>query len=92
MDVGLQKPEAAISKMVDGIQVSVHTTGFEAKVEAWKQRLEKEREKLEGQLRSAEIKLANPKFLENAPPQVVDRLRAHRDQLARSLEGVGQDL
>jgi valyl-tRNA synthetase len=84
--VGTPRPEKAISKVVDGIQIHIHVEGLEARVDAWRARQDAELKKLEDQLRAAEKKLANPNFLSKAPPEVVNRLREHRDRLIRSID------
>ena len=61
-------------------------------VEAEKQRLAKEREKIQGEIAKAEQKLNNPNFASKAPPQV---LGEHRQRLAEwhaKLECVNQTL
>ena len=49
-------------------------------VEAEVARLEKSRQRIEGQIQGKQRKLANEKFVANAPPEVVQR---ERDSLLR---------
>ncbi|MCZ6602720.1 MAG: valine--tRNA ligase, partial [Planctomycetota bacterium] len=83
--VEMERPKNAVSKLVDGIHIAVPLKGLGEAGEAWKARQVAERAKLQVQLQSMEKKLSNPQFLRKAPSEVVDRLREHRDQLARSL-------
>jgi valyl-tRNA synthetase len=56
-------------------------------VDAERQRLAKQRQKIEADLSRAEAKLANPKFVDNAPDDVVaqerERQRDFRHRLAQ---------
>ena len=58
-------------------------------IEEEKKRLEKEREKIQGEIKRAEGKLANKGFVDKAPAQVVEderqKLAAYKEQIA-SLE------
>ena len=85
VEVGAERPENAVTKLVDGMQISVPLEGLGERGEAWKSKQAAERERTRSQLRSVEKKLANPNFLQKAPPDVVSRLREHRDRLDRDL-------
>ena len=65
--------------MIPGGAVQVLATGDIDPEEAAKRRAQ-ERQKLEGEIKRAEGKLANDKFVSKAPPEVVD---AEREKLAR---------
>lgn len=58
-------------------------------IEEEKKRLEKEREKMAGEIKRAEGKLANKGFVDKAPAQVVEeernKLAAYKDQI-KSIE------
>ena len=55
-------------------------------------RLEKLRAKAAKALKAAEGKLANPKFLANAPPKVVEAARDRRADLVRDLERLAEQI
>ncbi len=57
-------------------------------VEAAERRLEARREELRGELRRAEGKLANERFVERAPAHVVEAERAKLARLAAELEAL----
>ncbi len=73
------EPYAASSiGMVDGIEVRVH---WPAEVEQKEmERLKKQVEQLEKNIMGREKKLANEKFVNNAPKEVVDKERARYEQ------------
>jgi valyl-tRNA synthetase len=65
-------------------------------VEQEKQRLSKELERLEGQLRGTEARLSSEQFTARAPAEIVAKerekaasLRDQRDRLAAKLQGFG---
>ncbi len=57
-----------------------------------KARLLKQRSKLEKDLARVDKKLANPKFLEKAPPAIVDKERARRTELEAQLTRIDESL
>jgi valyl-tRNA synthetase len=65
--------------------VKVLATGDIDPAEAKKRRAE-QRKKLEGEIKRAEGKLANEKFVSKAPPEVVDAERAKLEGYRTELE------
>ena len=55
-------------------------------VEAERSRLGKEIAKRRGDLEKAAAKLNNPKFVDNAKPEIVEEHRQRRDDLVKRLE------
>ncbi len=74
--------EAALRQVLDTVEVIVPMAGA-VDVEQERQRLEKERGKLDKELGGVTKKLSNPRFVEKAPAEVVEKERAR----AATLEG-----
>jgi valyl-tRNA synthetase len=85
--VGLAKPPASATKVVGEMEVYL-PLGDVIDLGAELDRLKREREKVESQVRVSERKLENRDFLEKAPAEVVERERARRDEIATRLEAV----
>jgi len=91
----IQKPKASASALVKGTELFVPLEGL-IDLEKEKDRIRKEIKKTEGFLKSVEGKLANEKFVENAPDEVVEKERQKKadalsdiEKLQKSLDNLG---
>jgi valyl-tRNA synthetase len=75
-----QAPEKAIAGVVGTVQVLLPLAGV-VDIDAYVAKLQKRLTKLEGEIKSLSGRLSNPKFVEQAPPNVV---RETRDALAEA--------
>ena len=82
-DVEAPQINATISR--NDIDVFVDLAGF-IDVEAEQKRLDKEREKCEKSIAGKENKLSNAKFVDNAPPEIVERERASLEKLKEQVK------
>ncbi|MDR1125352.1 MAG: valine--tRNA ligase [Deltaproteobacteria bacterium] len=80
IDVRAAAPRLAANQVASGNEIIVPLEGA-VDFEAEKARLDKELVKLEKELAMLEGKLANPNYLEKAPPHLVERDRARVDEL-----------
>ncbi|MBT6143858.1 MAG: class I tRNA ligase family protein [Gemmatimonadetes bacterium] len=81
---GLDQPASSGSGVVRDIEIYVPLEGL-IDIDAERQRLEKEIAKFHGLLRSLDGKLGNAGFLKKAPPHVVEKEKARRDEYAATL-------
>jgi valyl-tRNA synthetase len=75
---GAPKPEKAMSAVVSGAELYLPLAGL-IDLEQEIQRLQKELEHLEAEVRRGEKKLSNPGFVNKAPADVVEKERAKLD-------------
>jgi valyl-tRNA synthetase len=61
-------------------------------VEAERSRLGKQAKKVEAELSRAEAKLANPRFVDNAPAEIVAKERDRETEFRRQLEQIREQL
>ncbi|MGB2807089.1 MAG: valine--tRNA ligase, partial [Sedimentisphaerales bacterium] len=87
--VAIVKPPNAAVAVVDVTEVYVHDA---IDPEAEKQRLEKQRQKVERAKKSTEAKLGNNDFLTKAKPEVVEKAREKLAELSGQLEVVEKHL
>jgi valyl-tRNA synthetase len=85
------KPALSKTEVVRGNEVHVHLEGL-IDVEKERQKTEKELSRLEGQIRSTEAKLANEKFVANAPADVVERERDKLQTFRETYEKLNETL
>jgi valyl-tRNA synthetase len=69
-----QAPEKAIAGVVGTVQVLLPLAGV-VDIDAYVAKLQKRLTKLEGEIKSLTGRLSNPKFVEQAPPNVVNETR-----------------
>lgn len=74
-----------VSTTVSGVDFHISTKGL-VDVEKERQRLTKEKEKAEEELQKLDRQLSNPQFVERAKPEVVEKIRANRSELAGKME------
>ncbi len=75
VDANLQKPKASASAVMKECEIYIPLEGL-IDLDLERQRIEKEIKRLEGSLAGIEKKLSNEKFINNAPPEVVEREKA----------------
>ena len=80
----IQKPRACLAAVVRNIEIFMPLSGL-IDIEAEKQRLGKQVEKIEKELASIEAKLNNPNFVNNAKPEVVEEQRKRREDVNTKL-------
>ncbi len=78
--VDIQKPRACLAAVVRNIEIFMPLSGL-IDIEAEKQRLGKQVEKIEKELASIDAKLNNPNFVNNAKPEVVEDHRKRREDV-----------
>ena len=84
LDLSAQKPKASAAAVVGGTEIFIPLEGLiDFKKE--RERIEKEISRLEGFLKGVEKKLANDKFVENAPEEVVKNERKKREDALSDL-------
>jgi len=83
-DLDSLKPKASAAAVVGGTEIFIPLEGL-IDFEKERQRIEKEIGRLEGFLKGIEKKLANEKFVENAPKQVVENERKKREDALTDL-------
>ena len=82
--IGLEQPASSGSGVVRDIEIYVPLAGL-IDLDGERQRLGKEITKFQGLLRSLDGKLGNEGFLKKAPPQVVEKEKARREEYAATL-------
>ena len=88
--VNAPPPEGAQHDVVEGYEIAIE---FPAKVITQEQieRTQREIEKTRNELQSADARLSNAQFVQNAPPEIVEASRARRAELAARLEKLLQN-
>ncbi|MFA7627493.1 MAG: valine--tRNA ligase, partial [Candidatus Kapaibacterium sp.] len=89
--IDIEKPEPALSSVVRENEIYL-AIGSLIDVDAEKERLNKEIERLKNLISGSEKKLANEKFVANAAPQIVQNERSKLSDLQNSLEVVKTNL
>jgi len=84
-------PPEAYTILVEDMKVLVPMAGL-VDVEAEQNRLEKQRARLQEDLKKAQRKLENPAFVENAPAAVVEQERARLTEISGSLSRLEEQL
>jgi len=84
-DLSAEKPKASAAAVVGGTEIFIPLEGL-IDFEKERERIEKEIGRLEGFLSGVEKKLANEKFVENAPAQVVENERKKREGALSDLQ------
>jgi valyl-tRNA synthetase len=84
-DVNAEKPKASAASVVDGSEIYIPLEGL-IDIEKEKERIQKEISRTEGFLNGVKKKLANKKFVENAPEAVVEKERQKLADAEMNLE------
>lgn len=85
------KPKLSASAVVAGVELFVPLEGI-IDIEVEKSRLQKEITRLEGQIQGITQKLSNNDFIAKAPPQVIEKENAKRDNFNHSIEKLQANL
>lgn len=84
-----EKPEDAATYIYNDIEIFVPLQGL-VDVDAELEKIGRERKKVEAKLKQVGAKLANDKFLANAPAQVVDKETEKKQMLDAKLEKIAE--
>ncbi|GBD87743.1 valine--tRNA ligase [bacterium BMS3Abin03] len=84
VDDNLEKPKASVSTVLKDCEIYIPLEGL-IDLDVERQRIEKEIKRLEGSLTGIEKKLSNDKFVNNAPPEVVEKERAKQKDWKESI-------
>ena len=86
-----EEPPASATALLDELRLLVPMKGI-IDVDAEKQRLEKQRNKVEAELQRARSKLGNPNFVNNAPADVVTQEKQREAEFERQIVQLGEQL
>lgn len=89
--LGGERPRPAAANVVEGLDVLVPLAGL-IDFDAERARLQKEKTRLEGQLKALDGKLGNASFVERAPADVIEKERAKRAGAAEDLAKIERNL
>ncbi|HMW32135.1 MAG TPA: valine--tRNA ligase [bacterium] len=89
--VGADKPRIAASAVVNGTEVYLPLEGV-IDLEVERTRLQKEIDRISGQIGGIEQKLGNEGFVAKAPPQVLEKERAKLDNFRATVEKLRSNL
>ena len=90
-DIGAGKPENAMAAVIAGIEVYLPLAGL-IDVEKETQRLNKELESMDKEIKRVTGKLNNAGFLAKAPADVVEKEKAKAEELSGKMEAVKERL
>jgi len=85
------EPPASATALLDELRLLVPMKGI-IDVDAERQRLEKQRDKVDAELKRARGKLGNPKFVNNAPADVVTQERQREAEFERQIAQLSEQL
>jgi valyl-tRNA synthetase len=85
------KPPMAASAVVSGMEVYIPLEGI-IDVNIERSRLQKEVDRLTGQVEAIDKKLGNRDFVAKAPSQVIEKENAKRDNFRRTIEKLSESL
>jgi valyl-tRNA synthetase len=86
-----EEPPPSATALLDDVRLLVPMKGI-IDVEAERQRLEKQRDKIDAELKRARGKLGNPKFVNNAPADVVAQERQRESEFERQIDQLSEQL
>jgi valyl-tRNA synthetase len=89
--IGLPKPGYAACSVVQGQEVFVPLKGL-IDIDIERGRLQKEIERVEGQLRGVEAKLQNPNFSEKAPADIIKKEKDKQENFQHTLDKLRSSL
>jgi valyl-tRNA synthetase len=90
-DPAAEKPKASAAAVVDGSEIYIPLEGL-IDLGKEKKRIQKEIDRLNGFLKSVDKKLANEKFVQNAPDAVVEKERQKKADAESNLTKLGRQL
>ena len=85
------KPPASATALLDELRLLVPMKGI-IDVDAERQRLAKQRDKIDAELKRARAKLGNPNFVSNAPADVVTQEKQREAEFERQIVQLGEQL
>ncbi len=85
------RPKGAASAVLSGAEIFVPLEGL-VNVEVELKKLAKEEAKVQKELSRVEKRLANPNFLEKAPPEVVEKEEARANELKEKLSRIRENI
>jgi valyl-tRNA synthetase len=91
IEISNQKPEPAVLKVVEGIEVYLPMAGL-VDIESEQKRLQKEIENLLKEVARFESKLSNAAFVDKAPPAVIEGERAKQKTAQEKLSTIQKQL
>jgi valyl-tRNA synthetase len=91
MGEAVVRPQASASAVLNDLEIYVPLAGL-IDLEIEQQRLQKEMGRLEKALTGLDKKLSNDRFLENAPPEVVEKERHRQSEYQSTLMRLQQNL
>jgi valyl-tRNA synthetase len=86
-----EEPPASATALLDELRLLVPMKGI-IDVDAERQRLEKQRDKVDVELQRARGKLGNPNFVNNAPPDVVTQEKQRESEFERQIAQLSEQL
>jgi len=86
-----EEPPASATALLDELRLLVPMKGI-IDVDAERQRLEKQRGKVDAELKRARAKLGNPNFVNNAPADVVTQEKQREAEFERQIVQLGEQL
>jgi valyl-tRNA synthetase len=90
-DTAAEKPKASAAAVVDGSEIYIPLKGL-IDLDKENQRIQKEIDRLNGFLKGVEKKLANKKFVQNAPETVVEKEKQKKADAESSLSKLRRQL
>lgn len=81
----LVRPKPSVAAVVRDVEIYLPLTGL-VDVDKERAKLQKQADKLAGELKAVEGKLGNPNFVEHAPAEVVEKERAKREDVKTRLD------
>lgn len=85
------KPKLSASAVVSGIEIYIPLEGI-IDIDRERQRLQKEIDRLENQIKSIDLKLMNSDFIAKAPPQVLEKEKAKRENFKATIDKLQANL
>jgi len=86
-----EEPPPSATALLEDVRLLVPMKGI-IDVEAERQRLEKQRDKIDAELKRARGKLGNPNFVNNAPADVVAQEQQRESEFERQIEQLSEQL
>ena len=86
-----EEPPASATALLDEVRLLVPMKGL-IDVDAERQRLEKQRDKINAELKRARGKLGNPNFVNNAPADVVTQEKQRESEFERQIAQLSEQL
>ncbi|MDD4155290.1 MAG: valine--tRNA ligase [Candidatus Cloacimonetes bacterium] len=89
VDINIEKPDSSLVAVVEDVQIFLPLSGL-VDLEAEKNKLKKQKEKLEKELLIIQNKLKNEKFISNAKPEVIEKERDKENEVSTKLTTINE--